>query len=64
MVSYQEFTSIAFDVAESKGGTFEGIQEGGQFIREVATVWNQNKERYKQMTQKQARAELNELVEA
>jgi len=63
MVSYQEFTSIAFDVADEKGGSFDGIQQGGAFIREVAAVWNENKQRYKQMTESQARAELNDLVE-
>lgn len=64
MVSYQKFTSIAFDVADSKGGSFSGIEEGGQFIREVAAVWNENKQQYRQMTEQQARATLNELVEA
>jgi len=64
MVSYQKFTSIAFDVAEQKGGTFEGIEDGGAFISEVAAVWNENKQEYKQMTESQARDELNTLVEA
>lgn len=64
MVSYQTFTSIAFDVADKKGGSFGDIDDGAEFIREVAAVWNQNKERYQQMTESQARAELNDLVKA
>lgn len=64
MVSYQVFTKLAFDVAESKGGTFSNIQDGGEFVSEVAAVWNDDKERIKQMTQNQARNYLQELVEA
>jgi len=64
MVNYQTFTSIAFDVAEEKGGQFADIGDGAAFIREVAAVWSQNKQRYKQMTEKQVRDELQELVEA
>jgi hypothetical protein len=64
MVSYQTFTSIAFDVADEKGAQFAGIEEGGQFIQQVAAVWNQRTDEFRQMTEQQARAELNQLVTA
>lgn len=64
MVTYQTFTSIAFDVADEKGAQFAGIEDGGQFIQQVAAVWNQRKDEFLQMTEEQARAELNTLVSA
>lgn len=64
MVSYQTFTSIAFDVADDKGATFDGIAEGGQFITQVAAVWNQRREDWLQMTEKQAERELRSIVSA
>lgn len=64
MVTYQTFTSIAFDVADEKGAQFAGIAEGGQFIQQVAALWNQRTDEFRQMTKEQARAELNRLVNA
>ncbi len=63
MVSWQTFVEIAFDVAEQKGAQFAGITEGGAFMSDLGEVWTQEKERYKQMTEAQARSELQELVE-
>lgn len=64
MVSYQVFTSIAFDVAETKGAQFDGIEDGGQFISELSDLWQENKEQYKQMTREQMRNTLIRVVEA
>lgn len=64
MVSYQTYTSIAFDVAEQKGAQFDGIEDGGQFISELSDYWQSEKDRLKQMTEAQARSELEEVVTA
>jgi len=64
MVSYQTFVKLAFDEAKAKGATFEGIDEGGDFMTDVATVWSQNKEQYKQLTEQQTRTRLKKLVSA
>lgn len=64
MVSYQVFTKLAFDVASAKGASFTGIDDGGDFISDVAEVWQGDKERLKQMTERQARNYLKERVEA
>lgn len=64
MVSWQVFVSIAFDMAEAKGAQFEGIEQGGAFMSDLADVWQADKDRYKQMTRQQVRSELQELVEA
>lgn len=64
MVSYQVFTRLAFDVARAKGATFKNIDDGGDFVSQVAAVWQQDKESLKQMTERQARNYLEERVEA
>ena len=64
MVSYQVFTQLAFDVAKAKGASFSGIDEGGDFISQVAAVWQEDKESLKQMTERQARNYLQDRVEA
>lgn len=64
MVSYQRFTSIAFDVAEQKGAQFDGIEDGGRFVSELSELWQAEKDRYKQMTEDQMRAELEGVVTA
>jgi len=63
MVSYQTYTSIAFDVANSKGAQFDGIEDGGEFIAELGAYWNENPE-LKQMTEDQVRNRLNGVVNA
>lgn len=62
MVSYQTLVRLAFDVAKRKGATFDGIDQGGDFIEDIAKVWEQDKERLKQMTEKQARNYLQDRV--
>lgn len=64
MVSWQTFVELAFDVADEKGAQFEGITQGGTFMSDLGDVWTQNKQQYKQMTEKQAKRRLRELVEA
>jgi len=64
MVSYQRFVALAFDVARTKGAEFEGIDSGGDFLSDVARLWNSDKERWKQMTERQARNALDDRVSA
>lgn len=64
MVSYQTFVKLAFDEAKAKGAQFEGIDEGGDFITDVAALWQAEKETYKQLTERQARKRLKERVTA
>lgn len=63
MVSWQTFVEIAFDVADDKGAQFAGITEGGAFMSDLGELWSQEKEHYIQMTEAQARSELEDLVE-
>lgn len=64
MVSYQTFVKLSFDEAKAKGAQFTGIDEGGDFMQDVAAVWQQNKETFKPLTEKQARSRIREMVEA
>lgn len=64
MVSWQKFVELAFDEARRKGATFDGIDEGGDFMSDVAEVWQSDKERYKQMTEQQARNAIRSMVSA
>lgn len=64
MVSYQKFVELAFDEAKAKGASFDGIDEGGDFMTDVAAVWSRNKSELKQLTQQQARKRLQEMVSA
>lgn len=64
MVSYQTFVEIAFDEAKRKGATFNGIDEGGDFLTDVAEVWSRNKETFKQLTEQQARSRIQDMVSA
>lgn len=64
MVSYQTFVKLAFDEAKAKGASFQGIDEGGDFMTDVATLWSQEKETYKQLTERQARSRLQKVVQA
>jgi len=62
MVTWQTLVEIAFDVADDKGAQFQGISDGGQFMSQLAELWSQNKETWKQYTEQQARQELEEVV--
>lgn len=62
MVSWQSFVGIAFDEAKAQGGSFDGIDEGGDFMEDVAAVWQDDKERYKQMTERQVRNAISDMV--
>ena len=64
MVSWQTFVKLAFDEAKRKGAQFQNIDEGGDFMEDVAAVWQEDKERYKQMTEKQARNAISGMVSA
>lgn len=64
MVSYQKFVELAFDEAKAKGASFDGIDQGGDFMTQVAAVWSENKEELKQLTERQARNRLQDMVSA
>jgi len=64
MVSYQKFVELAFDEAKAKGATFDGIDEGGDFMTDVAAVWSENKEEFKQLTEQQTRNRISDMVTA
>jgi len=64
MVTYQTLTKLAYEVADQKGASFDGIEDGASFTRQVAALWNRNKDEWKQMTKEQARSRLNEVVTA
>jgi hypothetical protein len=64
MVSWQTFVRLGFEVAENKGAQFSGIEQGGDFIEGLSQVWNADKERLKQMTERQAQNYLDDKVTA
>jgi len=64
MVSYQTFVKLAFDVAKRKGGSFDGIEDGGSFMSDLGAVWSNEKETYKQLTEDQARSRLESMIES
>lgn len=65
MPRYSTWTSIAFDVARSKGARFEGSVPNGaeDVISVAASVWSEDKERYRAMTEQQARAVLEDEIQ-
>jgi hypothetical protein len=62
MVSYQTMVAIAYEVAKAKGATFSGIEDGGDFISQLSTVWQDNKAELKQATQQQTADILSEII--
>ena len=64
MVTWQTLVRIAFDVSKGKGATFEGIEEGGDFLTQLSEVWESDKAELKQMTERQAENYLDDIVEA
>jgi len=62
MVSYQTMIAIAFDVAKQQGATFDGIDDGAEFISALSPVWQQNKQQLKQATEQQTRNILKRIV--
>lgn len=64
MVSWQVFVRLSFDVAKRKGATFQGIDDGGDFLEGLSQLWQSDKETLKQMTEKQVRNYLQDRVTA
>ena len=65
MVSYQKFTSIAFDVAKQQGAQFDGVGDGGTFVSTVVSVlWRQHRDDLTGMTIQQARQFAQNHIEA
>lgn len=64
MPAWQTWVGIAFDVARQKGAQFESTGRappmGAQAVMTVAAeVWREDRERYEQMTEEQAREVLS-----
>lgn len=61
MPRYNQWTSIAFDVAKQKGVQFDGNPPtaAADIISVAADVWRENPDEYRNMTRKQAREVLN-----
>lgn len=64
MVSWQQTVALAFDIAEDKGATFDGIEDGGRFMSQLSDYWAMNKADLKQMTREQARRDLSGVISA
>ena len=65
MVSYQKFTSIAFEVAQSKGAQINGVGDGGTFVGNVVSVlWRQHRDDLTGMTIQQARQFAQNHIQA
>lgn len=64
MVSWQTLVDIAFDEAERQGAMFNGISDGGAFMSDVAEVWQADKDKWRQYTERQARDEISDMIEA
>jgi len=54
--------AIAFDVAKQHGATFDGIDDGAEFISALSPVLQQNKQQLKQATEQQTRNILKRIV--
>lgn len=63
MVTYQTMIRLAFEVADSKGASFDGIDDSGRFISELAEYWQSNKSQLKQLTEQQTKRQLDRVVE-
>jgi hypothetical protein len=63
MVSYQTYTAIAFDIAKDKGAQFDGIEDGGDFISDIAEYWSAETQALTQMTEAQVRADIRPLIQ-
>lgn len=64
MVSWTDFVRLGFRVADGKGGEFEGIDEGAEFITALSMLWNEDKQRLRQMTEQQVVNYLQQRVQA
>lgn len=62
MVSWQRFVGLAFQVADTKGVQFAGIDEGADFITALSQLWQEDQQSIKQMTEQQTINYLNERV--
>lgn len=65
MPRYSRWTSIAFDVAKDKGVQFSGSPpvEAASVISVAAEVWRENPDRYRAMTEQQARDVLEQEIQ-
>lgn len=64
MPRYSAWTRIAFDVARSKGARIGGQppNEASEIIKLAAEIWSEDKQRYRQMTESQARDVLEREI--
>lgn len=55
MVSYQAWTSIVFDVAQSEGASFGNIRDGQNVVGVSSEIWNERKADLMTATESEAR---------
>lgn len=66
MVSYQRWTSIAYEVARQKGATLEGPgtqDENQALVSLIAEVWNERKDEISTSTVAEARNVARQEIE-
>lgn len=62
MVSYQTMVSMAFEIVDEEGGSFENIDETGEFLSQLGSLWTENKSRIKQWSESRTRRFLEERI--
>lgn len=62
MVTYQKFTSIAFDVAESKGMT-SSQENSAELVSVVADIWQDRKDELQTATEGEAKRIAREEIQ-
>lgn len=64
MPRYSTWTQIAFEVARSKGARIGGQppNEASDIVSLAAEIWSEDKQRYRQMTESQAREVLSREI--
>jgi len=67
MPAWQTWVAVAFDVAQAKGAQFESNQDSpprtAQDVMSIAAeVWTEDTDRYRQMTEEQARQKLSKEI--
>lgn len=55
MVSYQKWTSIAFEVSKEKGAQIEDISDGSNVVSVAADIWRDRREELSTSTVSEAK---------
>lgn len=62
MVSYQRWTSIAFEVAREKGAQFDSLSSSSDGIQVFADIWNDRKDELSAASVQEARQVAREEI--